>query len=262
LKVKPQPSLFSFLAAVIVGGSLRKEQTMISFGNFLFHYRNGLFPIAYLVLFWHRPVIFENCLLSAAIGFTLAIAGQTLRALTTGFADVFQGGRKCRVHAEALVEGGMFAHSRNPLYLGNVMILTGLGFIANSALFVMIFVPFFILAYLAIIAAEESYLEGKFGHAFIAYCGRVNRLIPNFAGMRETFRGQRFRWRRLIVKEYGSACAWPAAGIVLATINVSARNGVESSKPLIVASSILLALLGVLYVSARFLKKTGRVRAD
>ena len=45
--------------------------------------------------------------------------------LTIGYEYIVRGGRQGKVYAEDLVQGGVFAHSRNPLYLGNLLIIVG-----------------------------------------------------------------------------------------------------------------------------------------
>src|SRR5207244_4140971 len=105
----------------------------------------------------------------------------------------------------------------NPLYVGNFLIILGLGIASNSLLFLVVGIPVFALAYWCMIAAEEDYLQNKFGSEFDHYCARVNRLIPNFAGIGRTLSVTRFNWYRLLTKEYGSTYIWVAA-IVLLTL--------------------------------------------
>jgi len=136
---------------------------MVKLGNFLFHYRNGLFPLVYLLLFFKSSPVVEDYRLAAAAGFAVALLGQLLRAVTIGLEYIIRGGRKRQVYAEKLVQGGIFAHCRNPLYVGNFLILLGVGIASNSVLFLSLGVPFFFFAYWAIIAAEENYLRNKFG---------------------------------------------------------------------------------------------------
>src|SRR5205814_7404454 len=102
----------------------------------------------------------------ASTGFLVASAGQMLRAATIGLEYIIRGGRKRQVYAEKLVQGGVFAHCRNPLYLGNFVILLGVGLASNSVLFLCIAIPFFAFAYWALIAAEENYLRNKAEHEF------------------------------------------------------------------------------------------------
>jgi protein-S-isoprenylcysteine O-methyltransferase Ste14 len=235
---------------------------MVRLGNFLFHYRNGLFALAYLLLFWRSPRIFSNHLLAVSLGLTLALTGQLLRAATIGLAYIIRGGRNRQVYAETLVQDGIFAHCRNPLYLGNFFILCGLGLAADSQLFLLVGVPFFTLAYGAIIAAEENYLRQKFGQEYEDYCARVNRFVPRLTGLRQTLQSMEFRWRRLVVKEYGSAYAWMAAMILLRIKDHWTRLGYAQTRAFIWTLTGLLMLLTMAYAWARYLKKSQKLKAD
>jgi protein-S-isoprenylcysteine O-methyltransferase Ste14 len=151
---------------------------IICIGNFLFRYRNGLFPVVYLLIFFQGRAVFSDYRMAALTGLLVASAGQALRAVTVGLEYIIRGGRKWQVYAEQLVQGGVYAYCRNPLYVGNALIILGLGLAANSWLFLSVAVPFFVIAYWTIIAAEENYLRGKFGQEFDDYCQRVRRILP------------------------------------------------------------------------------------
>jgi len=227
---------------------------MVALGNFLFRYRNALFPIAYLELLLPGRRVFTEQAVSATLGLLVAVLGQTLRALTIGMVYIRRGGRKRRVSADDLVEDGMFAHCRNPLYVGNFLILAGLGLIANSVLFLSVGLGFFFLAYWAIIAAEEQFLEGKFRQEYRAYCSRVPRIIPIFAGFSATWRKHKFNWRRLIVKEYGSTFIWVGGSIILIG-KEQLLSGSGSRHPPLFPGVLLLCAIAVFAV-ARFVKKS------
>src|SRR6185436_15263574 len=128
---------------------------MVAIGNFLFHYRNGIFPLVYALLIFKSQPLMGDYRLAALIGFFVAAAGQLLRAVTVGLEYIKRGGRQRQVYADYLVQGGIFAHCRNPLYLGNFVILLGVGLASNSLLFLSLALPLFAFAYAAIIAAEE-----------------------------------------------------------------------------------------------------------
>jgi len=234
---------------------------MVQFGNFSFRYRNILFPIALVSLLFEGRRIFTNDLLAALIGESVALAGLSLRALTIGLAYIIRGGRNRQVYAEMLVQEGMFAHCRNPLYLGNIVFILGAGIAANSFYFVVIGVPFFSFLYLAIIHAEENFLRQKFGQDYIEYCDRVNRLIPNLSGLSQTLKGMEFKWRRLIVKEYGSI-ALAGGTIVLVLKNLLIHDGYEANLKVIWTLTALLVCFTVIYAVARYLKKSQRLRGD
>ena len=138
---------------------------MVKIGNFFFRYRNALFPLVFVLLFLEGtwPVCDSKLveMWEIVIGIIVALSGQILRVLTIGLAYIKRGGKKKQVYAEKLVQNGIFAHCRNPLYLGNLLILIGVGIAANSLPFVLFGIPFFLFAYLAIIHAEENYLGKK-----------------------------------------------------------------------------------------------------
>ena len=238
---------------------LMKNRLLIRFGNFLFRHRNWLFPLMYALLFVPSPRLFGDDLMAATFGGVVALLGQFIRIAAIGLEYIVRGGKNRQVYAKKLITGGFFAHCRNPLYDGNLLILLGLGLAADSVIFLVAGMGFFLVAYHAIIAAEEAFLRGKFGHEFDEYCNRVNRFWPRFSGFRETLTGMQFSWRRVISAEYGSTFVWLEA-YLLATI----QNLYESGRGTSHASAITLlwTFTGVgfaAYLAARILKKTGRL---
>jgi protein-S-isoprenylcysteine O-methyltransferase Ste14 len=235
---------------------------MVRIGNFLFHYRNGLFPLVYVLLFLKSHRVMVDYRFAALLGFLVALTGQLLRAVTIGLDYIIRGGRDRQVYAEKLVQHGVFAHCRNPLYVGNFVILLGIGIASNSVLFLGIGIPFFAFAYWAIIAAEENYLRNKFGAEFDNYCARVNRLIPNVSGIGHTLKGMRFNWRRLITAEYGSAYVWLAATILVTLKNLWLNGDYQPGRPVVWSLWMLLGAVTLAYAVARFLKKSGRLQNE
>jgi len=191
----------------------------------------------------------------------VALAGQAIRALTIGLAYIIRGGRDRKVYAKTLVKDGIFAHCRNPLYLGNILIVIGLGIVAHSLPFYAVGIPLFVFMYMAIIKAEEHFLTNTFGEEYIEYIRKVNRLIPNFSGMRETINSMQFNWRRLVVKEYGTTYTWIVCVILLIMKNHYLYYGLEASRTVMVASSLLVIFFTLLYARARYLKKSGQLVA-
>jgi len=232
---------------------------MIRIGNFFFRLRNGLFPLVYLLLLIDSPRLFADLRIAALVGFLVALSGQLLRAGTIGLEYILRGGRNREVYAEQLVQGGIFAHCRNPLYVGNFVIVLGLAIASNSVLFLSVGVPFFFFAYWAIIAAEENFLRNKFGSEFEDYCRRVNRIVPRVAGLGQTLTGMRFNWSRLVSAEYGTAFVWVAVLILVTLANLWRAGEYDVDQVLIHTLWALFALAAVFYLIARILKKTGRL---
>ena len=238
---------------------------MIRLGNFLFKYRNLVFPLLFFLMILSTEPFLGNRQTATWIyvtGFIIALGGQVIRALTIGLAYIVRGGRDKKVYADTLVTNGIFAYCRNPLYLGNILIVSGLGVVADSAVFYFIGIPLFVLAYVAIIKAEENFLSGKFGEEYRQYCGKVNSLIPDLSGIGTTLKSMTFNWRRLLVKEYGTTYAWITVMIVLIVKNQYLRNGHELPGPVIWFSSLSFIAATIFYSVVRYLKKTRRLVGD
>ena len=119
-----------------------------------------------------------------------------------------------------------------------------------------------VLAYSAIIAAEEQFLRDKFGAAFENYCRDVPRWLPRFKGLGATLSQSQFHWRRLLVKEYGTPFGWIGV-LILATLYNLSHDGWAPTE-LRVASLLLqvLAAAAALWLIVWLLKKTRIVVAD
>lgn len=238
---------------------------MVRFGNFLFRYRNLVFPLLFVLMILGTEPFLGNRQTEKWIylaGFVITLSGQVIRALTIGLAYIVRGGRDKKVYADTLVTNGIFAHCRNPLYLGNILIVSGLCVVADSAVCYFLGIPFFVLAYMAIIKAEESYLSDKFGEEYREYCRKVNSLVPNLSGIGTTLQSMTFNWRRLLVKEYGTTYAWIIIMILLIVKNQYVRYGHALSGPVIWGASLSFVAATVFYSVVRFLKKTRRLVGD
>lgn len=235
---------------------------MIKIGNFFFRFRNYVFPFAILLVLVPSPRLFPDGRLALALGLLVIVGGQALRALTIGLAYIKRGGREKRVYAEGLVCEGVFAHCRNPLYVGNILMLLGFAVALNSLLCLLIGGACFLFIYSAIVRAEENFLRGKFGTAFEVYCRAVPRWRVRPGGLGETMRSMQFHWRRLLVKEYGTCFNWMAGLPIAFYLRDHMETRDFSWTP---DDATLLALLApalVFYLVARFLKKSGIVTSD
>jgi hypothetical protein len=148
------------------------------------------------------------------------------------------------------------------MYVGNLLILAGMAITSNCWTTVLVAVTVTAFVYRAIVAAEENYLRGKFGQAFDDYCAHVPRFLPKLSGIGATFASMDFRWRRLVVKEYGTPTAWILAWCGVVAYNLW-RHGELAAHPIVLKSLQVIAVIAVLaWVTARFLKKSRRLVAD
>ncbi len=190
-----------------------------------------------------------------AAGMVVALSGEALRILTIGYEYIERGGRNRRVHASTLIQGGVFAHCRNPLYVGNILLAIGIALVVNSLVFYVAVLPLVALAYRSIVAAEEDFLRQKFGDAYVQYCRRVNRWVPRWKGWPQSTANMTFNWRRVLVKEYNTIFV---ATLTLAAVKIWADYRVQGAatlpSPTVLGTALLLWVS--VYVAVRFLKKS------
>lgn len=234
----------------------RAPAWLIALGNRVFKTRDLLFPVVLVSLIALTEP--RNSGRSVEwLGVLVAVAGQLLRVAVVGYRYIVRGGRNREVYADGLVTSGFFAASRNPLYVGNLLILAGLLIIWNAPAMYLVGVPFFLLCYRAIVAAEEAYLGAKYGAEFDAYCESVPRWWVRWGVLGEATRGIPFNWRRVILKEYGSAAYWVAGAIVLLMMREQRFFvGITSRLPYLIG----LGAVVLLWATARYLKKSKRLR--
>ncbi len=75
----------------------------------------------------------------------------------------------------ALVTTGLFAHTRNPVYIGGELVMVGLALLLGSDWILLLMVPAMVLLHYGVVLREERYLERKFGAAYLAYKQSVPR---------------------------------------------------------------------------------------
>lgn len=235
---------------------------MVKLGNFLFHYRNTIFPLFYLFLFLPSPRIVPEFLPPIVAGFIIILIGQGIRIATIGLVYIIRGGRDRKVYAEDLVTDGVFHHCRNPLYLGNVIQIFGLGILANSLIFTCIFSPLFLFFYQAIIRAEEAFLLKKFGAQYENYLKTTNRWIPNLKGINKTFASMKFNWKRVIVKEYNSIFAWCIAATLLIAKNYHHYSSTRNFENSLMYFGFVTVFLILAYLTVRYLKKSNKLSGN
>ncbi len=120
------------------------------------------FVVAALFLLFARPT--GRTLLCSL---PLVVAGLWLRGYAAGYV---------RKNAE-LTTTGPYAHTRNPLYLGSLLIVVGFGIASGTWWLVVLLLALFALVYIPTIRGEEQFLRANFA-GFDAYATQVPRLLP------------------------------------------------------------------------------------
>jgi protein-S-isoprenylcysteine O-methyltransferase Ste14 len=235
---------------------------MVSAGNFLFSHRNALFPVAFLLAFLPGPKLFDEPIAATLAGAAVATVGELIRIVTIGLRYIVRGGRDRRVYAQDLITEGIYGHCRNPMYVGNLFILIGVGIAANSLSCLAVVVPLFVFVYASMVAAEESYLRTRFGADFDRYASEVPRWMPKWRGLLSTLGDAEFRWRRVLVKEYGTPFAWISGICVLGGWNLwrDGRFDTHGQAVQVLLSAIVAVTL--VWGVVRYLKKRRVLVAD
>jgi len=104
---------------------------------------------------------------SLALGAIVVAPGLLIRALASGHV------RK----NEALATSGPYAYTRNPLYLGSLLMGLGFAVAARSWWVGLALVVMFLAIYLPVIRGEEEFLRRTFPE-FEEYARRVPRMFP------------------------------------------------------------------------------------
>jgi protein-S-isoprenylcysteine O-methyltransferase Ste14 len=104
---------------------------------------------------------------SIALGLVAIILGLLLRALASGHV------RK----NESLATSGPYAYTRNPLYLGSLLIGMGFAVASHSWWVGAALVAMFVFIYIPVIRDEEEFLRQRFPE-FEEYKRRVPRILP------------------------------------------------------------------------------------
>jgi protein-S-isoprenylcysteine O-methyltransferase Ste14 len=112
--------------------------------------------------------------LSMAIGVPLSLAGLALRAWAAG----------CLAKNRQLATGGPYAYTRNPLYIGTLLVAAGLAVASRSLGLAALFTAVFLLVYLPVIQNEEQHLRQIFPD-YAQYAERVPALFPRLHPARE-----------------------------------------------------------------------------
>ena len=235
-------------------------------GNFFFRYRDALSPAVVLtLLILTRPLrpfgsdAADRVL--DGVGLFLGCAGEALRIAVIGYAYIVRGGRARRVYAEDLVTAGFFAVSRNPLYLGNLLVYAGLAVIWNNPWMYVVAGSFFLFLYHSIVAAEEDFLHAKFGATYEQYCRDVARWIPNLGRLSAALEGMSFSWRRVVIREYGTIAAWGLTASMLLIVETLRFRSYAGHEREICGLVGLMVLVIFLWAVARRLKLSRRLTA-
>jgi protein-S-isoprenylcysteine O-methyltransferase Ste14 len=113
--------------------------------------------------------------------FALGTLSAALGALIRSWAESYLHSsivHDAALHGEQLVADGPYRHVRNPLYLGNLLLATGIGLLASRSGFLVISIGMWLFVYRLILREETTLLQSQ-GESYRRYRSAVPRLLPS-----------------------------------------------------------------------------------
>lgn len=181
--------------------------------------RRGVLPIPVLA-----AAIGVRCNMSVvtwSTGLTILACGELLRL--SGVAVAGPATRRRTRAVGRLVTAGPFAWTRNPIYLGNGMMWTGVAVITGVPWLAAVGVAVFALEYGFIVRYEEGVLESTFGSSYLAYKRATPRWLPQRPAPRPRATDRRVNWRAALRAEATTMGHCGVAIAVLALKGILAR---------------------------------------
>lgn len=225
---------------------------MQKLGGFLFRWRGTVFPLVIVTLaVVFPPHVAHSALdqLLIALGLAVIVAGQSMRVLTIGWDYIERGGADGKVSASRLVTSGMYAYCRNPMYVGNILMVAGFLIVYGRLAAGILGIAFCVLFYSAIVACEEGFLQEKFGAEFTQY----RALVPRWGG-RQLLRNLAIREtnvKAILLREYSTLSVTALCALIMTTWRMKGEDW--QAGELAVLSAASGVVLGF-YLTMRYLK--------
>jgi protein-S-isoprenylcysteine O-methyltransferase Ste14 len=193
--------------------------TLRRLGGWLFRYRTSIpLPIALALLL--IPANPTTSVLSTSLfrlGVLTVAVGEAVRLWAVHHIGAISRTRSDRLGP--LIDSGPFAHVRNPLYLGNILLWLGFALSAHLLWLAPIVVMLLAFEYHAIVRWEETLLADRLGDSYRRYLERVPRWIPKPVAGSSTgveAAARVFSWRDTFYSERGTLIAIAAGYVLLA----------------------------------------------
>lgn len=179
-------------------------------GNFLFMYRSyiplAIIPVMILCVVSFGQNLYHDGVYNGMlvwVALLIGCLGQCVRILVAGYVPKGTSGRNTHAQvAESLNTTGMYSTCRNPLYLGNFLMMIAPVILVGNWLLLLLFCALFYLYYERIMYAEERFLEEKFGQEYIAWAQNTPAFFPSFSNYTRSVLG--FSVKTMIRREYHS----------------------------------------------------------
>ena len=193
---------------------------------------------------------FSGCVWKA-LCILISLAGFAVRCLVAGYVPLGTSGRNTeRQVAESLNTKGLYSFVRNPLYLGNFLIILGLILFSQVWWFALVCIAIFWIFYERIIFTEEEFLRQKFGATFVEWSLKTPVFIPKFSGWQKP--ELPYAWKTVLKREHSTQFGMISA---LTLLGIAADLFTTPDHKIAIFWWIFLGASLVIYLVLRFLKK-------
>lgn len=163
---------------------------MIKFGNILFRWRGIIGFSTFWILWYFARPNFQMII----IGLPLILIGLILRFWASGYIGIES--RSKELMANTLITNGPYRYIRNPLYLGNFFLTSGILLGMHLPIYIIfLIIVLFWIYYTMIIKAEEDFLKKQFGEEYLLYKKKTGAIIPkNLTKKTSTIENQKYKF--------------------------------------------------------------------
>lgn len=228
-------------------------------GNWLFQWRSYLpiLIIPVLLIALRNSEILENFFGGAVnnfwefISICIAFSGFGVRCLVAGHVPRGTSGRNARKQtADTLNTTGMYSITRNPLYLGNLLIIIGVTIFIQVWWFALVVLIGFWIYYERIIFAEEEFLRKKFGNLFLEWAIKTPAFFPRFKNWKKP--SLPFSFKTVLRREFSTFFAIVA---VFTFLDIAADLLIEKKLEMGMSWRLFFTFGLVVYIILVILKK-------
>ena len=181
----------------------------------------------------------------------ISFSGLFVRCVTAGYAPGGTSGRNTKFQvAQTLNTTGMYSISRNPLYLGNFIIVLGITLFIQVWWLALLVCFGFWLYYERIIFTEEEFLRAKFKDQFLEWAKKTPIVIPRFRNWEKS--ELTFSFKTVLRREFSTYFS-----IVVTFFSLEVATNFLTQRRLMVHNSwvIFFIISLAIYLTFLFLKK-------
>ncbi len=180
----------------------------------------------------------------------ISFVGLFVRIFTVGHTPARTSGRNVKEQvADRLNTTGIYSIVRNPLYLGNFLMWTGVALLTMNLWFILAFVFFYWLYYERIIFAEEQFLAGKFGSDYESWAEKTPCILPRFSQYKAP--ALAFSWKKVVKKEKNGLLAL----LIVFSLFDIVGEWLVGEPPKYIPLAIFTGVVLVAYLLLKYLKR-------